>query len=935
MTAVSAILLRKGFHAALLVSLFLAGIAVQNVQAAPSPDSPVRGLYGKIAGDITVEGTGETLPGAQVLIEETGQGTISDLDGFYQIVNVKPGTYTVIFRFVGFAEVRVEEVKVIVDKTTPVDVEMREEVFEGEEIVVTAERPLVQMDRTTTTSFIDGEEIAALPVQSIGQVINLQAGVVDGHFRGGRTGEVSYMVNGVPINNPYSNSAAFEVEKNMISGLEVISGVFNAEYGQALSGVVNIVTKDVPSAWTGSFSTEVGGIASGRELEFVRRRSDAGSLLSLEDFETELVPYYEAAGFPGRRDGQLSIGGPIIQDKLGFRVTGRYWYEEGHVIGRRLFAPSDSSQNLTSGNPQTWLIESTGDQSFVPGHNERYSFNSTLTYRIAPGVNLDYNLIYQDGSGQGSNHQQKYVPDGINSYYFDSQFHLLGLRYAVNANSFAALNYSYLQDRGGSRLFDIPSDFEETGLLDPRLQSPQLGGLEGPNAFDVGGNDLFIGSDFTSTHTVLADYTSQVNKSHQIKAGMSGRFHKLDNGGYGIEIGPRTNWQPMPAVDIYGRDSLQTNPFELAAYIQDKMEVRNLIVNMGLRFDYFEPDYEIPVDWGQAGQAEIPDLDTGELVSNRQKAPARWQLSPRLGIAFPISATGVVRFSSGLFFQTPQLSILYTNPNYEVNPASSSTNFGNAGLNPERTLHFEVGLQQGLTEALGMELTIFSKDIRNLTGVEIRRDVLTTNFAVRYINRDVGTSRGITFSLFQRPVGGLNWDVDYTLQFASGTASNPTEAFDRFNSGQEDILTLVRLDWDRRHVLTNSVTYAPGKGLSVTLINRYQTGAPYTTIRNFITSYVKNNGDRPGGFSSDLRAFWRPSFTDGLSATLQVDNIFDAMIHYGVYSDTGRGNESVTAELFRRTGAQVGGVNTLDEFYFNQGWFSAPRRVTLGLRYDF
>jgi len=127
------------------------------------------------------------------------------------------------------------------------------------------------------------------------------------------------------------------------------------------------------------------------------------------------------------------------------------------------------------------------------------------------------------------------------------------------------------------------------------------------------------------------------------------------------------------------------------------------------------------------------------------------QLSPRVGIAFPISETGVMRFSAGLFFQVPSFNLLFTNPEYEVNPASLSNFFGNAGISPERTLAFEVGLQQGLTDDIGLELTIFSKDVRNLTGQEISRTP-QGDFVVRWINRDYGTIRGLTFSLFQRKV---------------------------------------------------------------------------------------------------------------------------------------------------------------------------------------
>src|SRR5690606_19616539 len=118
---------------------------------------------------------------------------------------------------------------------------------------------------------------------------------------------------------------------------------------------------------------------------------------------------------------------------------------------------------------------------------------------------------------------------------------------------------------------------------------------------------------------------------------------------------------------------------------------------------------------------------------------------------------------------------------------------------PERTLQFEIGLQQGLTESLGLELTVFSKDIRNLVGVEVARSARGVTF-VRVMNQDVGTARGITLSLFQRPVGPISWDLDYTLQYASGTSSDPDEAFQRWQRQEDPILSLVRLDWDRRHV---------------------------------------------------------------------------------------------------------------------------------------
>ncbi|MEM7284235.1 MAG: TonB-dependent receptor, partial [Pseudomonadota bacterium] len=660
--------------------------------------------------------------------------------------------------------------------------------------------------------------------------------------------------------------------------------------------------------------------------------------LTAEDFAPTFVKYTEAADIVGRQDVQLNFGGPLLKNKLGLRFTGRFFYDEGSAVGRRLFSPADSSQNLNSGgDPSNWIIQSTGDQSFVPSRAWRYSFNTSLVYNINSKLQFDYNLFWQQSRGKGYSQNRKYVPDGNNWNYGFSATHIAGLRWTITNNSFATVSYSFLHDRSRSELYDVPGDFASTGILDDRYVSPQLGSLAGTNGLATGGNDLFSNNLLTQTQSIVADFTAQVNRVHQIKIGASARLHDLNNGSYGIEVSSRTGFQPVPAIDRFARDTLLTKPLEMAAYIQDKMEFGNLIVNAGVRLDYFDPNFDIPIDWTQAGEEQIPDLDNpGQFINNRTDADIRWQISPRIGIAFPISESGVIRFSSGLFFQIPPFQRLYLNPEYEVNPGATSNAFGNAGIDPERTLTFEIGVQQGITEDIGVEFTMFSKDVRNLVGQQINRDVETTNFSVRFINRDVGTVRGATLSIFQRPIGMLSWDLDYTLQFAEGTASDPGEAFLRFSSGLDEVLGLVRLNWDRRHVLTNSITVAPENGLAVTFINRFQTGTPYTTIRNFIRSYIDNNGVKPTSFTTDMRLFYRPKFLKfSPELFLQVDNLFDTRAHVNVYNDTGRGDESVSLEQFRRSGTQVGGVNSLDEFFFNYGNFTPPRRITLGLRFEF
>lgn len=889
------------------------------------------GTKGKISGKV-VDEFGEPLIGVQVFIENTTRGVLTDIDGNYSIVNLDPGTYTVIFSYIGFATTRVQEVEVIVDKTTEIDVTLSEEVIEGQEVVVTAERPIVEKDRTSTTAYVSAEQLENLPIVSINEAVNQQAGVVDGHFRGGRTGEVSYLVNGVPINNAFNNGASFEVEQNMVSSLEVISGVFNAEYGQALSGVVNIVTKGVSSEWSANFLAYAGTIVSNRELEFVSRNTEPGIGLNFNDFSQEKVSYTEASSKFQNHDVQFSIGGPIINNKLGFQGTVRYINNPGYLIGRDLFNPGDDQDNVNSSlGTEDWNIQSTGSGDFEElNNNRRYSINTSLVYEINSRMKIDYNFFYQDLEGRNYDHYFKYTPAGINNYYNVSQTHILGLRYSIGQSSFANLSYSYLRDRGDFYLYDDATSTD----LDSRYVGPEFSGQVGDGAFSMGGNYLSSSQDITQSHTIVADFTSQINNVVLFKSGLSTRIHSLDNESFGITA--NSSGVAFRSNDPLQNSSLEVQPYEVAGYSQVKLEFENLIVNAGLRFDYFEPDYVVPIDVSQIRDEFIPDRNgaPGDSILNRTSADASFQISPRLGIAFPISETGVMRFSAGLFFQTPQLFLLYTNNEFEGN-VGLNTGYGNAELGAERTLQFEVGLQQALGETMGLDFTLFSKDIRGLAGTQVNLD-RSGAFVSRLINLDYGTIKGATLSLYQRGSGPLSWTLDYTLQFANGSASSPQDNFQRAVEQKDPIVRLNRLNWDRRNVLNNTITWNTKFGLTVSAINSLQTGTPYTSVRNEVVSINPNNQDKPIWFNSDARVYYKPpAISQDLQLFLQIDNVFDTEPNFDVFSDTGLATESIELSERLSSGTTPGGLNSYQEFYISQQRIGPPRMIKVGLSYKF
>ena len=904
---------------------------------------------GKVAGTVTSE-SGETLPGVQVYVEGTTRGSVTNLEGYYSIIAVPAGTHTLKFKYVGYADVTVNDVKIIKDRTTEIDVTMRETVIEGEEVVVTAERPIVQKDRTTTTAFVGQDEIESLPAVSVGEVIDLQAGVVEGHFRGGRTNEVTYMVNGVPINNPLTNEAGFEVEQNMVDNLEVITGVFNAEYGQATSGVVNIETKSAPQKWTGNFRGFGRFLASTREIPMLTRTADGGSGLSHTDFETNDIPLYEASEKPNRWEGNLSAGGPIIPEKLGVNLNVRYINDGGYFIGREIFNPDDYSgdvNNFTSSiltntqDPSQWDIESTGDGDFVNmDETERYSFNGSIFFAPIPKLKLDYNIFYQDQKRRYFNHWMQYVPDGRNWHYSDNLTQILGARYAIGNNTFANFSYSYQIDSYESNLYGGP--VEGDSVFSEKLVPNEYSNQTGSAAFSMGGNDLYFTKNSTHMHTFVGSITSQIDRYNQIKTGFQLQLQNVHNESIGIDLNRNTNYRAVKTGQYWRNDDMDIDPIQFAYYLQDKIELDQFIINAGVRFDYFDPDYQVPKEWAQASEEYIPDPDNpSDSLYNRKDAKPKYQVSPRLAVAFPISSNGVIRFSYGLFFQVPNYSQLYANPEYDYNPQAEVTSYGNPNIRPQSTSTFEIGLQQGFTRTMGMELTIYTKDIRNLIATDYERSVQGASRAAYFVNRDYGTVRGLTLSIYKRLMRSkIGWNLDYTLQFADGSYALSGEQLQRELAGLENTLTLGRLDWDRRHVLNARLNYRPIDDLRISMINRFMSGRPYTTTRNFVTSYIPNNDDMPPRITTDLRVFYKPFFLkQDVRLFLQVDNLFDLKVVNNVYNDSGNATETPTKERIEeqieKGQFRILGVNNLDDYYYRQDFFGAPRMISVGLDIDF
>jgi len=211
---------------------------------------------GKIAGKVMDDEKNSPLVGANIIITQTQKGTSADKEGYFNLINVTPGKYSVRFMMIGYETVTIEDVIVSVNRTTSLDVKMKQSIIEGDEVIIYASKLSRKKDQTSTVKNISSEEMELLPVEDLSSVVNMQAGIVAGHFRGGRSDEVSYMIDGIPVNDAYGGVAAVStLEVESVKDLEVITGTFNAEYGNAMSGVVNAVTKDGSNEFHGSVNS--------------------------------------------------------------------------------------------------------------------------------------------------------------------------------------------------------------------------------------------------------------------------------------------------------------------------------------------------------------------------------------------------------------------------------------------------------------------------------------------------------------------------------------------------------------------------------------------------------------------------------------------------------------------------------------------------------
>jgi hypothetical protein len=779
----------------------LCGVLFAGVLGMLGAHTGMAAATGKISGRVTDAKTREPLVGVNVTLVGTNRGAATDVQGDFFIANVDPGVYSLRARQVGYNDVIVNDVRVRVDATTEVKFQLQETVLDvGQEVVVTAERPTIQKDNTATRVFVESSEIVNRPATNVADVvatlpsINVENGIMK--VRGGTMNEVAFIVDGARARNPMNQEPYTNINLGSIAELEIITGSFNAEYGEARSGIFNVITKEGGERY--SFYLDARYIPPG-----VKHWG-----ASLYDLSSPL--YWENAH---ARHLQWWIDNPD------------QWVDPNGVFGndpRSSWTAEQGYQNyLDTHKPLTDYTKTPGYQiegslgGPVPGVDRLFLFLSGK-YRSEPPVmgnaylekggffdgtakiswNISDNTKLLFSGFLGTEHSSWGIGGGPD--YFWAQVYGIDSRYAFYdwegyptvRTSGQTLKLTHVVDAStmwevkASRVYagrkvdafpDDPMGWEASDAIRDNLRAydavvDSLGNVTRVPA--PGGNQNRIGYNTTGYYYRFDDkntdwsldgyYSSQINKNWQLKAGAEFTYYYLDH--YNEAKSPlRTD------------DNIYT-PYQGAGYVHNKLEFGGFIMNVGLRYDFYNPN--------NVSYSDIFDPLSPTATTEDTKMFA--QLSPRLGISHPIDEYTVLHFSYGHFFERGTFGD-YGEGNSDEQSLGSLTTFvvngtttpwvlGNRNTKPEKTVAYELGVERSFFEEFVLGVTAYYKDIRNtlrVINVESPGGVYRTNG-----NGDYADVRGLEVTLrkqaSRRPWGTTWGYANFTTQMGiNGRSGEP------------------------------------------------------------------------------------------------------------------------------------------------------------------
>jgi outer membrane receptor protein involved in Fe transport len=993
---------------------------------------------GRISGKVTDLETGEPLIGANVLVVGTSYGAATDVNGEYLIINLSAGTVEVKCSYIGYQSITQSDVRVTTGLTNELDFQLPAEGVSVADVVVIAERPLIQKDNTNKIRTTTSEDIDILPVRGVDNIISLTAGVVqeaDAIFiRGGRQDEVGFYLEGANIKNPELGGRAVTIPQDALEEIQVQAGGYTAEFGGANAGIIRQQLKSGSNMFNASF-------------EFITDNVTFKSKDDIFDGEQRLGTtwwgYNEMSGV---------ISGPIVDPKY------RFFLNVNYVYNRDLNPQPYPGINL--GNVVDPVSKDSVMLNYAAGpvrNNSRdvLSYAGTLTFDFSP-VSLrlagTFSDLRQDLINNAESRNWTPILSLLNPR--------VGQRDISNGSFSAKITHVvspqvFYEVIGGYYLED-QEDFDQYLKEDywsygDSLANANAGWVWERSQKDIDGGKIgryqtptirnVLGFGFNGFGEVPVNYQKRDRKGLNFSAAMTyfaGKHHTLKLGGEyqqytlrrwtiggqddlasllasRLEANPNANIDEIKrsllisngvnnyGYDVFGNEidddyddpltSYQDGeyfgahqPVFIGAYIQDRIDFNDIIINAGLRFDYFDVDnYEL-VDPAlpDAGM----DATSGEFIPEGWKKSATTQyLSPRLGISFPVTDNTVFHAQYGQFVQQSRLLDIYQG--YYQTSAQIKGGFFipspvGKGIDPSRTTQYEIGFTQLIAEFLSFDITMYYKDVKDQV-VFISQNTDPNSSFQSYstlANGDFATTKGIELTFNMRRFQRIAGNASFAFQDARGTGSFPNSNRGIVGAPLENRAFVPA--YVSPLVFNNSVRgninldyrFGPNDGpgilndFGISMLAVFTSGHPYTKgtggadlegdARNRTPVEPLNSSNTPSTFQVDMSIDKTFTIYDRLAANIyiQVTNLFDATNVENVFLRTGSATDdgfisdpALRAQLLETYGAQYEDVYRAINIDYAEQWRNAagggilgdlnpyfygpPRSIILGLKLSY
>lgn len=904
---------------------------------------------GKIKGKVTDLTTGEALVGANVLVVGTSFGAATDINGEYTILNLNAGTYEVKASYIGYQTITQTNVRVNTDLTTELNYQLPAEGISVGEVVVVSERPLINKSNTNAERIKTSEDIEALPIRGVDNILSLTAGVVlqDNtlFIRGGRQDEVGFYLEGSNITDPVVGGRNVTLVQDALEEIQVQAGGYNAEFGGANSGIVRQQIKSGTPKFKATLEYVTDNFLQGFDFKY--------------NGEKTLGTYNW-----GYNEATATLSGPIYGNMIKFFGLFNYNYVRDQnpqpypgfdlgIIG----AGNDTINFVYPGGPvlknPSQNVTGTGSLTFdfnplilraVGTYTDNTRFNAYSSARVAGNIAnfLNVDRIEQIDEIDGAfSLKATYLLDA-------TTFIELTGGYSFNARDnfdpYLKDNFLAYGDSAANADLGFIWNRRPAGQTDPLPYTRQPRYNIWGFAFNAPGDVIAgYGKYKRSNLNFNLAFSTILNNVHTLKIGGEIQNYTIRNYSLGNEgvfalagllngvtdVTARENVFINRGVNNYGYDVFGNEydgddivnkahkPVFAAFYLQDKIEYKDLIINAGLRFDYIDIDNYMLLDQTQPeltfDKSNFGRVKEGGLI----EVPTFSSVSPRLGFSFPVTDQTVFHAQYGKFVQQSRLRDVYQGY------YATSSNIGGGffipapvGFNvrPTRTTQYEIGFTQQIGEFASFDITGYYKDIQDQVLFDQVNTQTTSSYGSYFVltNGDFATTKGIEISFNMRRFQRFLVNGSFSFQDAQGTGSYPNSNRGIVGAPLDGVTIFSpqyispleynntfrgNLNVDFRFGVEDGGPILEQLGLSTLLT--FTSGHPYTRgiggedlegdARDRQPTQPLNSSTTPATFQVDLRLDKTFNLTSNLNLNiyLYVINLFDALNIQNVFLRTG------------------------------------------------